>query len=61
VIELSYAPFIEKYYFQGASSMGGLQHFKIAGEPERTERDYTSWDFAVSPGELDELLTAAGF
>jgi hypothetical protein len=41
--------------------MGGLQHFKIAGEPERTARDYTSWDFAVAPGELDELLTVAGF
>ncbi len=61
VIELSYAPFVEKYYFQGASSMGGLEHYKIAGAPQRTDRDYTSWDFTVPPGELDELLGLAGF
>jgi putative membrane protein len=61
VIELSYAPFVEKYYFQGSSSMGGLEHFKLAGAPERTERDYTSWDFSVPPSELDALLSLAGF
>jgi putative membrane protein len=61
VIELSYPPFVGKYYFQGSSSMGGLDHFKLAGTPERTERDYTTWDFTVPPAELDELLTLAGF
>jgi putative membrane protein len=61
VIELSYPPFVEKYYFQGSSSMGGLEHFKLEGAPQRTDRDYTAWDFTIAPGELDELLSIAGF
>jgi capsular polysaccharide biosynthesis protein len=61
VIELSYPPFVGKYYFQGASSMGGLDHYKLCGVPERTERDYTTWDFTVPAGSLAELLAIAGF
>lgn len=61
VVELSYEPAVRKYYFQGACGMGELRCFKLEGVAEPTPRDYVTWDFAIAPDELVDLLKIAGF
>jgi hypothetical protein len=47
VVELTYPPYVEKYYFQGGSSMGGLIHSKVVGVPVCTAQPDHTWDFEV--------------
>jgi capsular polysaccharide biosynthesis protein len=58
VVELTYFPYSEKYYFQGGSAMGGLLHSKIEGDPVRTDDPDHLWNFHVDPSLLEEWLEA---
>jgi capsular polysaccharide biosynthesis protein len=60
IVELSHEPAIRKYYFQGASSMGELRHFKLEGTAHVTPDSYVKWDFEIDPKSLVQLLEIAG-
>jgi len=61
VIELSYEPMARAYYFQGASSAGGLRHLKVVGRPEPSGEPSHRWAFhAPVPALADALAFALG-
>jgi capsular polysaccharide biosynthesis protein len=59
VVELTFEPYIRKYYFQATSTISECRHYKVRGTPLSNPENYTRWDFSVPLPELETAIRMA--